>query len=141
MEGRVSPGNVGRDPTKQFEGQQSLTIKNKQALAAQKKTARSVISPSTTTANKIIALGAGLVVPGGSMLYKKAIDANTIFAPKKKTKKPIVESSSEEESEEEEPLRPPSPPLEPETFKELQNYQEPVQTYDKPKPRLKFAFA
>ena len=91
MEGRVSPGNVGRDPTKQFEGQQSLTIKNKQALAAQKKPARSVISPSTTTANKIIALGAGLVVPGGSMLYKKAIDANTIFAPKKKTKKPITQ--------------------------------------------------
>ena len=90
MEGRASSGRLGRDPSAQFEGPQSLTIKNKQALAAQRKATRSVISPSTTTANKIIALAAGLVVPGGGFLYKKAIDSNTPFAPKRKTKKPIT---------------------------------------------------
>ena len=86
----TSSGNGGRDPTKQFEGSQSLTIKNKQALAAQRKAARSVISPSTTFANKAIALAAGLVVPGGGFLYKRAIDANTPFAPKRKKQKPIT---------------------------------------------------
>jgi len=80
----------GRDPTKQFEGPQSLTIKNKQALDRQRKATRSVISPSTTFANKAIALAAGLVVPGGGYLYKKVIDANTPFAPKRKKVKPIT---------------------------------------------------
>ena len=80
----------GRDPSAQFDGPQSLTIKNKQALAAQRKATRSVISPSTTFANKAIALAAGLVVPGGGFLYKRAIDANTPFAPKRKKQKPIT---------------------------------------------------
>tara|TARA_S200002703_G_scaffold55089_1_gene47720 strand:- start:630 stop:1274 length:645 start_codon:yes stop_codon:yes gene_type:complete len=80
----------GRDPSAQFDGPQSLSIKNKKALDAQRKAARSVISPSTTYVNKAIALAAGLVVPGGGFLYKRAIDANTPFAPKRKKQKPIT---------------------------------------------------
>jgi hypothetical protein len=124
MEGRVSPGNVGRDPTKQFEGQQSLTIKNKQALDAQRKTARSVISPSTTFKNRAIALAAGFVIPGGGFLYKKAIDANTPFAPKRKIKKTIKTENTDRGDQGASSVMPISPtkPIDPFLIKPKDNF-------------------
>ena len=70
---------------------------------------------------------------------------------KKSKKKQIVEPSSSSSEEEEEysnspiqhPYRPPSPPIEPQSYKELQNYQEERYTPapQKAHPKLKFAFA
>jgi hypothetical protein len=51
----------------------------------------------------------------------------------------VESSSSESESSDEEP---PSPPVKPHTYQELQNYQEQPQSIPQPKlPKLKFAFA
>lgn len=64
---------------------------------------------------------------------------------KKKKKKPIVESSSSEEEEHpvfSPPSRAPSPADEPQSYKDLQNYQEPNPVpQTKPKPTLKFGYA
>lgn len=69
---------------------------------------------------------------------------------KSRKKQPVIEPSSSSEEEEEEysnspiqhPYRPPSPPVEPESYKELQNYQEvPASIPQKSHPKLKFAFA
>ena len=65
---------------------------------------------------------------------------------KKKKKKPIMESSSSEEEEEHPvfspPPRAPSPADEPQSYKDLQNYQEPNPVpQSRPKPTLKFSYA
>jgi len=78
MEGRVTPGAVDRSavgPKSQFQ---------RNILKKQRKDLQALISPSTTTKNKIIGTMIGLVVPGGNFMYKTAVDQNTIFAPKRK---------------------------------------------------------
>jgi hypothetical protein len=113
----------GRDPNAQFGGRQSLSIKNKKALDAQRKAARSVISPSTTYANKAIALAAGLVIPGGGFLYKKMIDANTPFAPNRKKKKSTTENINRgnEDSSSVNPILP-NKPIDPLLIKPKDNF-------------------
>jgi len=44
------------------------------------------ISPSTKPINRAGALVAGLVVPGGSFIYRDIVDSRSIFAPKPKRK-------------------------------------------------------
>ena len=50
------------------------------------------ISPSTKPINRAGALVAGLVVPGGSFMYRNIVDSRSIFAPKPKRKptQPII---------------------------------------------------
>lgn len=64
---------------------------------------------------------------------------------KKRTKRPPTPSSSESESEsesEEEYIQPKSPPVEPESYKELQTIPKPTpQRRVQPKQQLKFGFA
>ena len=61
---------------------------------------------------------------------------------KKRSKRPPTPSSSESESEsEEEYIRPNSPPVEPESYKELQSIPKPTpQRRVQPKQQLKFGF-
>ena len=80
MEGRATPGAVDRSAV----GPKSQYQKN--VLQKQRKDLQALITPSSTTKNKVIGSAIGLIIPGGSFLYKKAIDQNTIFAPKRKTK-------------------------------------------------------
>ena len=77
----------GRNPMAQFEGpKKSYSQEQRQTLAKQRKDLQYLITPSRSPKNRAIALAAGLVIPGGGFLYKKAIDQNTIFAPKSKRK-------------------------------------------------------
>ena len=78
MEGRATPGAVDRSAV----GPKSQYQKN--ILQKQRKDLQALITPSSTTKNKVIGTMIGLVVPGGNFLYKTAIDKNTIFAPKGK---------------------------------------------------------
>jgi len=83
----VSGGVRGRNPMAQFEGpKRSYSQEQRQTLAKQRKDLQYLITPSRSPKNRAIALAAGLVIPGGGFLYKKAIDQNTIFAPKSKRK-------------------------------------------------------
>ena len=43
------------------------------------------ISPSTKPINRAIGIAIGAAIPGGNYLYKSIVDANSIFAPKRKT--------------------------------------------------------
>ena len=45
-------------------------------------------------------MAAGLVIPGGGFLYKKAIDQNTIFAPKSKRKTNMMAKSNDDRQQE-----------------------------------------
>ena len=66
-----------------------VRLKHLQGGGKQRKEQQYLITPSTSPKNRAIAMAAGLVIPGSGFLYKKAIDTNTIFAPKKKKTKPI----------------------------------------------------
>ena len=74
---------IGRNPSAATTGTGSA---NRTKLASDRKQLQYLIKPSTDPKNQAIAMAAGLVIPGAGFLYKKAIDANTIFAPKRKTK-------------------------------------------------------
>jgi|TARA_R100000030_G_scaffold96148_1_gene84084 hypothetical protein len=87
---------MGRNPMAQFEGpKRSYSQEQRQTLAKQRKDLQYLITPSSSPKNRAIALAAGLVVPGGGFLYKRAIDQNTIFAPKrKKSKTPLIQNNN-----------------------------------------------
>jgi len=80
--GRANEGSVDRSAVGQ--GSQYRSNVNKKAISDMRKGLRETISPSTTTQNRIGALMAGLVVPGGSYIYRSMVDRNSIFAPKSK---------------------------------------------------------
>lgn len=78
----ASPDTGSVDRSAVGQGSQYRSNVNKKAISDMRKGLRETISPSTTTQNKIAALAAGLVVPGGSYIYKSMVDRNSIFAPK-----------------------------------------------------------
>ena len=82
---------MGRDPSAASVGTGSA---NRQKLAKDRKQLQYLITPSSSPKNRAIALAAGLVVPGGGFLYKRAIDQNTIFAPKRKKSKTNLVSNN-----------------------------------------------
>jgi len=92
MEGRVTPGAVDRSAV----GPKSQYQKN--VLQKQRSDLQALISPSTTTKNRIIGSALGFVIPGGSFLYKKAVDQNTIFAGKRKTKPTPPKTNNDRDS-------------------------------------------
>ena len=82
----------GRDPSAATSGTGSANVRQ---LAADRKQLQYLVTPSTNPVNKAIAFGAGLVVPGAGYLMKKAMDKNTIFAPKrKKVNRPIITNTN-----------------------------------------------
>jgi len=92
MEGRVTPGAVDRSAV----GPKSQYQKN--VLQKQRSDLQALISPSTTTKNRIIGSALGFVIPGGSFLYKKAVDQNTIFAGERKTKPTPPKTNNDRDS-------------------------------------------
>ena len=59
---------------------------------------------------------------------------------KQKKLRPPTPSSSEESSEEED-IKPPSPPIEPQAYKDLQDYNEPVKRPTPTRTKYKFSYA
>lgn len=122
----------GRNPMAQFEGpKRSYSQEQRQTLAKQRKDLQYLITPSQSPKNKAIAMAASLVIPGGGFLYKKAIDANTIFAPKKKKTKSIQPRPRDNRNDEQsspstniQPIEPnkPSDPLDPFLIKPKDNF-------------------
>ena len=75
--GRSAPsggGGGGRDPSKQFEDKASISQVSRDAMTAQRQTARARISPSTTMAGQAAAYGAQLAFGVPKFITRRAID-------------------------------------------------------------------
>tara|TARA_R100001015_G_C4583994_1_gene140123 strand:- start:209 stop:841 length:633 start_codon:yes stop_codon:yes gene_type:complete len=80
----ASPDKGSVDRSAVGQGSQYRSNVNRKAISDMRKGLRQTISPSTTPTNRIAALAAGLVIPGGSYIYRSMIDQNSLFAPKPK---------------------------------------------------------
>jgi hypothetical protein len=65
----------GRNPSAQYNNTATLSTKARQDLAAQQKTARETLSPSTKTSSKVAQLIASAVIPGGGLLLANYQDS------------------------------------------------------------------
>tara|TARA_Y100000114_G_C11695462_1_gene295762 strand:- start:203 stop:892 length:690 start_codon:yes stop_codon:yes gene_type:complete len=78
--GRAKEGSVERRTG--LESQRQSNIRRENFNKMRKKMIQQ-ISPSTKPINRAIGIAAGTVIPGGNLIYKSIVDANSIFAPKR----------------------------------------------------------
>jgi hypothetical protein len=92
--GGTGKGTGGRDPSAATKGKVSDAAR--QALTAQRETARGRISPSTTPKGKAVAAGIGVIgsmfgIPGGYQIGKRMVDRSPMaFGVPKSTKKNVI---------------------------------------------------
>ena len=65
----------GRNPSAQYNNTATLSTKARQDLAAQRKTARETLSPSTKTSSRVAQLIASAFIPGGGLLLANYQDS------------------------------------------------------------------
>ena len=80
--GRAKEGSVERRTGLESQRQSNIRRENFNKM---RKELIQQISPSTKPINRAIGIAIGAAIPGGNYLYKSIVDANSIFAPKRKT--------------------------------------------------------
>tara|TARA_Y100000592_G_C5371416_1_gene268732 strand:+ start:62 stop:688 length:627 start_codon:yes stop_codon:yes gene_type:complete len=84
--GRAKEGSVERKTGLESQRQSNIRRENFNKM---RKELVQQISPSTKPMNRAIGIAIGAAIPGGNYMYRSIVDANSIFAPKRKTTKNI----------------------------------------------------
>ena len=93
--GRAKEGSVERRTGLESQRQSNIQRANFNKM---RKELVQQISPSTKPMNRAIGIAIGAAIPGGNYMYRSIVDANSIFAPKRKTKKNISTNISDKDN-------------------------------------------
>ena len=94
--GRAKEGSVERRTGLESQRQSNIQRANFNKM---RKELVQQISPSTKPMNRAIGIAIGAAIPGGNYMYRSIVDANSIFAPKRKTTKNISTNISDKDNE------------------------------------------
>ena len=93
--GRAKEGSVERRTGLESQRQSNIQRANFNKM---RKELVQQISPSTKPMNRAIGIAIGAAIPGGNYMYRSIVDANSIFAPKRKTTKNISTNISDKDN-------------------------------------------